>query len=714
MTKDDLRNATRLTDFCGTDAIPAADKTMNVEVRKTETTELRKAPRPATLSAGLELLEHFAEDTKRVDEALQTLAALTGTNSAKAVARLRKELAEFEPTITVLGQVKAGKTALVNAMAGWSDLLPSDVNPWTSVVTSLHLKPGESRSENGACFKFMTDDEWERLLNKGGRMGELASRAGAESELQKISEQIEIVRQKARHRLGKKFELLIGQEHDYGYFDKNLLEKYICLGDDFDGDEEVSADQEEQGRFAEILRSADLYLNSTTVPSNLCLRDTPGVNDTFMMREQITVQAIRDSKLCVVVLSANQALSSVDMGLIRLISNLKSRNIVIFVNRVDELQSPAQQVPEIERSIRQTLRQKRAPENIDIIFGSAYWANAVLSGDVQKMPQERIKALLKWAETDRDIKCSETEPFEIVWELSGLPSLFRALSERIVMDIANPFLNKITSTAVSLATGQQAKSKVQLGDAKGASMTPEEALFAFDRIADQHAQALQRDLVQATEDYYARADRAHDQFIERATQSLIAHLEQQGPQDGWKYDPTGLRLLMRSAYSVFGKRAQSIAEQHFEAALADIAEVYSSAFGDAVAGIQLAAPSVPGTPAPISLGQTIALDFHDGWWVSWWQRLRGYETFARKFRQLIADETQDFMAQLKTVQTQEVRDQIQDTLRLFLEDQKDILSDIGTGTTSDAKVQSRLGRSTHATQTEILDDVLSVLRGYAD
>ena len=71
MTKDDLRNATRLTDFCGTDAIPAAEKTMNVEVRKTETTELRKAPRPATLSAGLELLEHFAEDSKRVDEALQ-------------------------------------------------------------------------------------------------------------------------------------------------------------------------------------------------------------------------------------------------------------------------------------------------------------------------------------------------------------------------------------------------------------------------------------------------------------------------------------------------------------------------------------------------------------------------------------------------------------------------------------------------------------------
>ncbi len=685
---------------------------MNVEVRKTEATELRKAPRPATLDAGLELLQHFAEDSKRVDDALKTLAALTGGNSAKAVSRLRKELTDFEPTITVLGQVKAGKTALVNAMAGWSDLLPSDVNPWTSVVTSLHLKPGESRSENGACFKFMTDAEWARLSHKGGRMGELASRAGAESELQKISDQIELVREKARKRLGKKFELLIGQEHDYGYFDKNLLEKYICLGDDFDGDEDISPDQEDQGRFAEILRSADLYLNSTTVPSNLCLRDTPGVNDTFMMREQITVQAIRDSKLCVVVLSANQALSSVDMGLIRLISNLKSRNIVIFVNRVDELQTPSQQVPEIERSIRQTLRQKRAPENIEIIFGSAYWANAVLSGDVQKMPQERVRALLKWAETDRKIKCSETEPFEIIWELSGLPGLFRALSERIVADIATPFLNKIASTAVSLATGQQAASKVQLGEAKGTSMKPEEALFTFDRIADQHAQALQKDLMQATQDYYARADRAHDQFIERATQSLIAHLEQWGPEDGWKYDPTGLRLLMRSAYSVFGKRAQAVANEHYNAALADIAELYSAAFGDAVSGIQLAAPAVPSIPAPISLGQTIALDFHDGWWVSWWQRLRGYETFARKFRQLIEDETEDFMSQLKVVQTQEVHDQMQSALRLFFEDQKDILSDIGKSSSTNANVQDRLSQSAHATQTANLDDVVAILQAY--
>ncbi len=69
----------------------------------------------------------------------------------------------------------------------------------------------------------------------------------------------------------------------------------------------------------------------------LCIRDTPGVNDTFMIREQITIRAIRESRLCVVVLAAHQALSSVDLALIRMIANVKSREVIIVVNRIDEI-----------------------------------------------------------------------------------------------------------------------------------------------------------------------------------------------------------------------------------------------------------------------------------------------------------------------------------------------------------------------------------------
>ena len=47
------------------------------------------------------------------------------------------------------------------------------------------------------------------------------------------------MREKSRARLGRKFELLLGQSHEYGYFDKNLIERYICLGDLFDDEPET-------------------------------------------------------------------------------------------------------------------------------------------------------------------------------------------------------------------------------------------------------------------------------------------------------------------------------------------------------------------------------------------------------------------------------------------------------------------------------------------
>ncbi|MEM9910731.1 MAG: dynamin family protein, partial [Pseudomonadota bacterium] len=609
---------------------------MNIQSGKTPTAVFHNPAMTDQISVGLERLFAFRDDLNKVDEALNELSTLVGKSSARVLARHRKEMAAFEPTVTVLGQVKAGKTALVNAMSGWADLLPSDVNPWTSVVTSLHLRPSMDLSDTAARFRFLSNSEWDRLLTKGGRMGELSRRSGAESELQKIVEQVQMVRDRARKRLGKKYEMLIGQEHEYGYFDKNLLEKYICVGDDYSDEEETL----DQGRFAEILRSADLFLGSRHFPCNFCIRDTPGVNDTFMMREQITLQAVRESRLCLVTLSASQALTSVDMGLIRLISNLKSRDIVIFVNRIDDLSKPSEQIPEIEASIRATLRAKQAPEGIKIVFGSAAWATAALSGDIEQMAPASANALLDWAAVKMDRTALSENPNAIVWELSGLPALFRILSDRIVDGIGAPMLRKICESATTIATSRSAVEKIRI-EAAERDLSPQRANDTFDALERERREKFENALGEAVADYNARTDRAHQQFIQRATQSLISHLEKYGPMAGWKYDPTGLRVLVRSGYSVFSKRIQTLTKTHSSESLVGLAELYSSMFGEAVEGIQLALPEPPDIPPPVSIGQTIALDFNDGWWMSWWKRLRGYDAFARQFNELISAETED-------------------------------------------------------------------------
>jgi dynamin family protein len=686
---------------------------MNIQVRSETETEIRSSMRPANLNSGLERLSDFADRASQLSDTLASLSGLTGKNTSRAVERLRRDLNEFEPTITMLGQVKSGKTTLVNAMAGWADLLPSDVNPWTSVVTSLHLKPAARPAETGASFKFMTEKDWDRLLNQGGRIGELASRAGAESELAKIVDQIEKVREKAQQRLGRKFDLLLGDEHEYGYFDKNLLERYICLGDDFD-EADGGSNTMDQGRFADILSSADLNLNCATVPMAMCLRDTPGVNDTFMMREQVTIQAIRGSRLCVVVLSAGQALTSVDMGLIRLISNLKSRNVLIFVNRIDELPDPANQIPEIEKSIRATLREKHGPEDAKILFGSAYWANKVLTGDIEGMPDLSQQALFKWAEASLDAEQSQTKPHEMVWELSGMAGLFRALSDRIIDDYGDPFLKKTAAAATTIATSQQAVGSVRIEqkDTKE-SLSTYEALAVFDKLTASHKDAFERDLDGTISEYHDRADRAHATFIDRALQSLLSHLEEHGKSMVWDYDPVGLRMLLRSAYSVFGKRVRTLADNRFEAAMTDTAVFYARVFGPSVEGIQISPPDMPDIPAPVSLGQTIALDFNDGWWVSWWNRIRGFNAFSKRFHNLIYRETEDFMTQLKSGQTDMVRDLMMAELTAYFEQHKDIIKEISIGPDQDQDLQELFLGNKQGAHNALLEDVITDLRSDA-
>ena len=629
------------------------------------------------LNLGLEPLTAFADQSKRLDASLASIARIAGAAASQSVARLREELAQFEPAITVLGQVKSGKTTLVNALAGWSDLLPSDVNPWTSVVTSLHLMPGPRRREVGARFQLMKADEWDRLLTKGGRLGEIAQRADSSSELDLIRQQIEAMREKSRKRLGKKFELLLGQEHEYGYFDRNLLERYVCLGDDFLSDSE-SDDAGKQGWFADITRSADLYLHCRNLPHQMCIRDTPGVNDTFLMREQVTIGAVRHSRVCVVVLSAQQALTSTDLGLIRLISNLQSRDVIIFVNRIDELPDPGHQAREIEASIRATLARHQGPAEAEIIFGSAYWAGKVLSEEIGDITAASANALVNWAEAAVETGQTDASPTEMVWQLSGLPKLNRAIADHIVASLGTPHLRKIASAAVTIAGGLQAANTIRVsGNASEARLDVTVVTQEFEDLTARHLRALSDDLGLVTRNFQDRIDRAHTSFLERATHSLVKHLEDHGEAEVWQYDPAGLRMVVKAAYSVYASRAQSTAVARYRAAVQDVAELLFKSFGDAVEGIELAVPEAPDPPAPVALAQTIALDFKDGWWRSWWRRTRGYKAFSDRFYTMISAETEGFLGPFKSVTPQEFNTQLQAILTTFLDQSRDIASEIG-------------------------------------
>jgi signal recognition particle receptor subunit beta len=648
---------------------------MMMEELTSDSREVGRTAQPEFMRLGLEKLDAFQDEIADLEATLADVVTLGGPDAEKKSAKLIKQLRAFEPSITMIGQVKAGKTSLVNAMIGRPDLLPADVNPWTSVVTSLHLNTPLGPDAPTATFQFFTKGEWDHLIENGGRIGELAARAGADEELEKVRTQIIAMRDKTKKRLGRKFELLLGQKHSYAELNDDLIQRYVCMGDDFDDLDQA----DEQGRFADITKSADLFLNTNALPIPLCIRDTPGVNDTFMMREQITINALRDSRICVVVLSAHQALSSMDMGLIRLISNVKAREVVIFVNRIDELSNPGAQIPEIRNSIMQTLADNNGPENPQIIFGSAYWANVALRNDLDEIIADSADALYNWAKASLSAETGDMDTHELVWHLSGIPELYSALSERIVDGSGAEILSASRKKALNLVSGVRASNTVvsmRLDGNTVSVMMADELEQHLEKMESDNMKLLSGRMDAVFQQFSGRVDQSHKRFLDRALESLLQHLETKGEEEVWQYSPDGLRMLLRTSYQVMRRNVALTCEEVYEAAAQDLAGICRSAFGVAVKNFSITPPTPPDVPAPVSLGQTIALDLQTSWWRGWWKRRKGYRAFASGFYDLIEAETNPIVEELKLRQANEIRENARRELQGFLTEQRALLTDI--------------------------------------
>lgn len=55
------------------------------------------------------------------------------------VSSLQSDLEAHSCRIAVIGQIKAGKSSLINALIRRPDLLPTDINPSTAVITKLYF-----------------------------------------------------------------------------------------------------------------------------------------------------------------------------------------------------------------------------------------------------------------------------------------------------------------------------------------------------------------------------------------------------------------------------------------------------------------------------------------------------------------------------------------------------------------------------------------------
>ncbi len=309
------------------------------------------------------------------------------------ISRIVDDLSNLKPSIAFVGQIKAGKSRLINGFTGQAEYLPSDVNPWTTVITDMHFGHPSGRT-SGAEFHFFDNRQWQALIAEGEELRNMFPDEEDSYKREMIEEQVEAMKTRAKLRLGESYKHLLGQHHDLDELNSDDLARYVCAGDD-PTDEGQLDPGSDRGLYSDITRKAEVYFDIGHFPYPVTVTDTPGVNDPLLIREEISRQYLKESDFFVVVLSAHQALSRADLKLFRLMQALELGQIVVFINRVDELGGGAEDATKVRADVLDGLEQALGNSEIDVLMGSAQWAHYALTGDESGIDHDQILAWLR-------------------------------------------------------------------------------------------------------------------------------------------------------------------------------------------------------------------------------------------------------------------------------------------------------------------------------
>ncbi|WP_170418641.1 dynamin family protein [Ruegeria atlantica] len=323
----------------------------------------------------------------------EDMNGVSNDETRQFISRIVGDLTNLKPSIAFVGQIKAGKSRLINGFTGQAEYLPSDVNPWTTVITDMHFGHPSGRTE-GAEFHFFDNRQWQALIAEGEELRNMFPDDEDSYKREMIEEQVDAMKTRARLRLGDSYEQLLGQHHDLEQLNSDDLARYVCAGDDpTDGEEHDPGS--DRGLYSDITRKAEVYFDIGHFPFPLTVTDTPGVNDPLLIREEISRQYLKESDFFVVVLSAHQALSRADLKLFRLMQALELGQIVVFINRVDELGGGAEDAGKVRTDVLDGLEKALGNSDIDVLMGSAQWAHYALTGDETGVNHDHVLAWLR-------------------------------------------------------------------------------------------------------------------------------------------------------------------------------------------------------------------------------------------------------------------------------------------------------------------------------
>ncbi len=374
-------------------------------------------------------------------EALDSIEESVDRKTRPNFRELRNKLENWAARVAVIGQVKAGKSTFMNAFLHQENLLPSDVNPWTSVVTNIRINlPDDPKF--GARFEFFDEADWEEIVDGNSKIRKLTEQLlpGFDTEL--LAQQSEEMKQRAQRRLGKHYHTLLGTHHDYDFLTPDLLQRYVCAGPGSDD----GLERDSLGRYASLTKVANAYMRLPEFQVPTIVTDTPGVNDPFLVRDEFTCRSLDNSDVFIVALSAHQPLTDVDIALIRILAKQDNKDCIIFVNRIDELDDYNRELPGVMRDVSRRLKAAIPDIDFNMVAGSAYMANVAMRSDEEaaeareSLDNEELEEYLmeKYGEVPED-------QVDRLLMASGLTEIKETLSEVIDNGVGSGQLGQLLS-----------------------------------------------------------------------------------------------------------------------------------------------------------------------------------------------------------------------------------------------------------------------------
>jgi Dynamin family len=568
-------------------------------------------------------------------------------------------LARLTCRIAIIGQVKAGKSTFINGLVRRPGLLPTDVNPWTTAVTRLHFGRADAPPNVSAEFTFFDVNEWERLAQGGGLIRELTQRLVPGFEAELLQKHLDAMRRRSEQRLGATLGQLLGKKHAFPALSTEVLERYVCSG-------QHSSAADHRGIYSDVVKSADLYFRGDDFGFPTTIVDTPGTNDPFLVRDEITRRALESADIYIVMLTARQALSSADVALLRILRGLHKERIAVFINRVDELGDIARDIAPIVEHVRGGLRREFPTTDLPIVVGSALWAETAIRGsdaEIERVLSPKVKAYAQHLNAGASSGGGAggdrlQEQVQTLIACSGLSALADVLAPLALDSHAGRVLTQISRSFSELGRVSRSAAHHELA----VLMAEEKSGISSDRLGEEELRAIDAEskenerltaaLQALLADLQARADRLisdHCAGIVEALREVVQAFSEVECQDlrqaiaeghrgrAWKCDATLLRQQLEECFiAQYRVAEQEIGklESHIFPKLKELLHRYHPQWQLGDDGGEVANAELPLLSA---LSEVVALDLGEPWWKNWWTRRNGEEQVA-ELNRLIRNE----------------------------------------------------------------------------